>query len=128
MGAIFAALTVQYRDFRYVIPFGIQLWIDGLELKPKYDDAMSYTLPMYFVIGVAQCEPAWRYRLLAMGDRSRRPSSQRNMNFLAFTVELLHMRPIGAWAGASGFSLPWNWLRLFSPSDIFGSGERAPLG
>jgi lipopolysaccharide transport system permease protein len=27
VGAIFAALTVQYRDFRYVIPFGIQLWM-----------------------------------------------------------------------------------------------------
>ena len=55
-------------------------------------------------------------------------SSHRNMNFLAFAAELLHMRPIGAWAGAFGFSHHWNWLRLFSPSEHFGSGERAPLG
>ena len=41
--------------FSLIVGGAILLWIDGLELKPKYDDAMSYTLPMYFVIGVAQC-------------------------------------------------------------------------
>ena len=56
-------------------------------------------------------------------------SSHRNMNFLAFTGELLHMRPIGAWAGASGFSHPMELVAsVFSLPDIFGSGERAPLG
>ena len=32
----------------------ILLWVDLLELKPRYDDAMRYTLPMYFIIGLAQ--------------------------------------------------------------------------
>jgi lipopolysaccharide transport system permease protein len=27
VGTVFAALTVAYRDFRYVVPFGIQLWM-----------------------------------------------------------------------------------------------------
>jgi undecaprenyl-diphosphatase len=33
----------------------VLLLVDRLELKPRYHDAMSYTLPTYFWIGVAQC-------------------------------------------------------------------------
>jgi undecaprenyl-diphosphatase len=33
----------------------VLLVIDRLELKPRYTDVMSYTLPMYFLIGVFQC-------------------------------------------------------------------------
>ena len=33
----------------------ILLWIEKLDLKPRYTDATKYTLPMYFIIGVAQC-------------------------------------------------------------------------
>lgn len=41
--------------FTLIVGGAILLWIDGLELKPRYDDAMQFTLPMYFIIGVAQC-------------------------------------------------------------------------
>ncbi len=41
--------------FTLIVGGAILLWIDGLELKPKYEDAMGFTLPMYFIIGVAQC-------------------------------------------------------------------------
>ncbi|HWP26252.1 MAG TPA: undecaprenyl-diphosphate phosphatase [Xanthobacteraceae bacterium] len=32
----------------------ILLWIDRLDLKPRYDDVIKYTMRMYFIIGVAQ--------------------------------------------------------------------------
>ena len=47
---------------------------------------------------------------------------------VAFGGELLHMRPYRRLGRTFGFSHHWNWLRLFSPSEHFGSGERAPLG
>ena len=33
----------------------VLLWIDRLELKPRYHDATKFSLPMYFGIGVLQC-------------------------------------------------------------------------
>ncbi len=33
----------------------VLLWIDRLDLKPRYHDATKFTLPMYFGIGVIQC-------------------------------------------------------------------------
>jgi undecaprenyl-diphosphatase len=33
----------------------ILLWIDRLDLKPRYHDAQKFTLPMYLGIGVVQC-------------------------------------------------------------------------
>ena len=33
----------------------VLLWIDRLDLKPRYHDATKFTLPMYFGIGVVQC-------------------------------------------------------------------------
>src|SRR3984957_2972753 len=33
----------------------ILLWIDRLDLKPRYHDATKFSLPMYFGIGVVQC-------------------------------------------------------------------------
>ncbi len=33
----------------------VLLWVDRLKLKPRYDEATRFTLPMYFVIGLAQC-------------------------------------------------------------------------
>jgi undecaprenyl-diphosphatase len=33
----------------------ILLWVDRLKLRPRYTDAVLFTLPMYFIIGVAQC-------------------------------------------------------------------------
>jgi undecaprenyl-diphosphatase len=33
----------------------VLLWIDRLDLKPRYHDAQRFTLPMYLGIGVVQC-------------------------------------------------------------------------
>jgi undecaprenyl-diphosphatase len=33
----------------------ILLWVDRLDLKPRYHEATRFTLPMYFIIGVVQC-------------------------------------------------------------------------
>ena len=33
----------------------VLLWIDRLDLKPRYHDATKFTLPMYLGIGVMQC-------------------------------------------------------------------------
>ena len=33
----------------------ILLWVDRLKLNPRYHEATKFTLPMYFIIGVAQC-------------------------------------------------------------------------
>ena len=31
------------------------MWVDRLELKPRYHEATAFSLPMYFIIGLAQC-------------------------------------------------------------------------
>jgi undecaprenyl-diphosphatase len=41
--------------FTLIVGGAILLWVDRLDLKPRYHDAMKYTLPMYFIIGLAQC-------------------------------------------------------------------------
>jgi undecaprenyl-diphosphatase len=33
----------------------ILLWVDRLKLDPRYHEATKFTLPMYFIIGLAQC-------------------------------------------------------------------------
>ena len=33
----------------------ILLWVDRLDLKPRYHEATGYPLPMYFIIGIFQC-------------------------------------------------------------------------
>ncbi len=33
----------------------ILLWVDRIDLKPRYHEATGFTLPMYFGIGVCQC-------------------------------------------------------------------------
>jgi undecaprenyl-diphosphatase len=41
--------------FTLIVGGAILLWVDSLDLRPRYDDAMRFTLPMYFIIGLAQC-------------------------------------------------------------------------
>jgi len=41
--------------FTLIVGGAVLLWVDRLDLKPAYHDAMKYTLPMYFIIGLAQC-------------------------------------------------------------------------
>jgi len=38
-----------------IVGGGVLLWVDGLDLRPRHHDAMKYSLPMYFLIGVGQC-------------------------------------------------------------------------
>jgi undecaprenyl-diphosphatase len=38
-----------------IVGGGVLLWVDRLKLKPRYDDATKFTLPMYLIIGFGQC-------------------------------------------------------------------------
>ena len=45
-----------WKSFAVLIQLGaILLWVDQLDLKPRYDNAERYSLPMYFFVGLAQC-------------------------------------------------------------------------
>lgn len=41
--------------FTLIVGGAVLLWIDQLEMKPRYHDATTFSLPMYLGIGVAQC-------------------------------------------------------------------------
>jgi undecaprenyl-diphosphatase len=41
--------------FSLIAGGAVLLWVDRMELKPVYSDATAFSLPMYFVIGLAQC-------------------------------------------------------------------------
>lgn len=41
--------------FTLIVGGAVLLWVDQLELKPRYHDATAFSLPMYFGIGVCQC-------------------------------------------------------------------------
>jgi undecaprenyl-diphosphatase len=41
--------------FTLIAGGAVLLWIDMLDLKPRYDDVKTFTMPMYFMIGVMQC-------------------------------------------------------------------------
>jgi undecaprenyl-diphosphatase len=41
--------------FTFIVGGAVLLWVDQLELKPRHHDATRFSLPMYFIIGVAQC-------------------------------------------------------------------------
>ncbi|OQW61060.1 MAG: undecaprenyl-diphosphatase [Proteobacteria bacterium SG_bin9] len=41
--------------FTLIVGGAILLWIDQLEMKPRYHDATAFSLPMYLGIGLAQC-------------------------------------------------------------------------
>jgi undecaprenyl-diphosphatase len=41
--------------FTLIVGGAVLLWVDGMDLKPRYDDAERYTPPMYLVIGICQC-------------------------------------------------------------------------
>jgi undecaprenyl-diphosphatase len=41
--------------FTLIAGGAVLLWIDTIDLKPRYLDATAFTLPMYFVIGIFQC-------------------------------------------------------------------------
>jgi undecaprenyl-diphosphatase len=41
--------------FTLIVGGAILLWVDQLDLKPRFHDAMAFPLPMYLGIGIAQC-------------------------------------------------------------------------
>ncbi len=41
--------------FTLIAGGAVLLWVDQLDLKPRHRDATGFTLPMYFIIGLAQC-------------------------------------------------------------------------
>ena len=41
--------------FTLIAGGSVLLLVDRLELKPRYDDVTTFTLPMYFFIGLSQC-------------------------------------------------------------------------
>jgi undecaprenyl-diphosphatase len=41
--------------FSLIVGGAILIWVDQMDLSTRYHDATRYTLPMYFVIGLAQC-------------------------------------------------------------------------
>jgi len=41
--------------FMLIAGGAVLLWIDALDLKPKYHDVTTFSLPTYFGIGIAQC-------------------------------------------------------------------------
>ena len=40
--------------FSLIAGGAVLLWVDRLDLKPRYHEATRFTLPMYFIIGLAQ--------------------------------------------------------------------------
>ncbi len=41
--------------FTLIVGGAILLWVDRMDLDTRYHDATKFSLPMYFVIGLAQC-------------------------------------------------------------------------
>jgi undecaprenyl-diphosphatase len=41
--------------FTLIVGGAILLWVDRMNLNTRYHDATRFTLPMYFIIGLAQC-------------------------------------------------------------------------
>jgi undecaprenyl-diphosphatase len=41
--------------FSLIVGGAILLWVDQLDLQPRFHDATTFSLPMYFYIGCAQC-------------------------------------------------------------------------
>jgi len=41
--------------FTLIVGGAVLLWVDQLDLKPRHHDATAFSLPMYLVIGFAQC-------------------------------------------------------------------------
>jgi undecaprenyl-diphosphatase len=41
--------------FSLIVGGAVLLWVDQLDLEPRYHDATTFSLPMYLGIGIAQC-------------------------------------------------------------------------
>ncbi len=71
--------------FSLIVGGAVLLWVDRLDLQPRYHDATAFSLPMYLGIGIAQCAamiPASRARGRASCRRCcSAPTSGRPRNF-----------------------------------------------
>src|SRR5450755_4598018 len=41
--------------FALIVGGAVLLWVDTLDLEPRHHEATKFSLPMYFIIGLAQC-------------------------------------------------------------------------
>jgi len=41
--------------FTLIAGGAVLLWVDDMDLRPKYNDAMQFSLPMCLIIGICQC-------------------------------------------------------------------------
>jgi undecaprenyl-diphosphatase len=61
IGALFGSLVkeklfdVRIVCMMFIIGGFILLWVDRMNLKPRYFESTAFSLPMYFTIGVCQC-------------------------------------------------------------------------
>ncbi len=61
IGALFGSLVkarlfdVRIVCIMFIVGGFVLLWVDRMNLKPRHFEATAFTLPMYFLIGVAQC-------------------------------------------------------------------------
>ena len=61
IGALFGSVVkaklfdVRIVCIMFIVGGFVLLWVDRMNLKPKYLEATSFSLPMYFAIGVIQC-------------------------------------------------------------------------
>jgi undecaprenyl-diphosphatase len=51
-GVLFNAWIV---CFALIVGGAVLLWVDQLDLEPRHHEATGFSLPMYFIIGLAQC-------------------------------------------------------------------------
>ena len=57
LGSVVKAYLFDVRVVCIMLIIGgfVLLWVDRMNLQPRYRDATSFPLPMYFVIGLCQC-------------------------------------------------------------------------
>ena len=61
IGALFGSVVkarlfdVRIVCIMFIVGGFVLLWVDRLNLKPRYFESTAFTLPMYFIIGVCQC-------------------------------------------------------------------------
>jgi len=61
LGALFGSfIKARLFDIRivcitFIIGGFVLLWVDRMNLKPRYLESTAFSLPMYFLIGIAQC-------------------------------------------------------------------------
>jgi lipopolysaccharide transport system permease protein len=105
VGTLLAALNVAYRDFRYVIPFLVQLWM--FATPTVYMQPAEYAAPMPAVAAVDNPEAG----VPATGNLS--PSSRRDEGALPNYIQLmLNLNPLVGLvaffrASVLGGPLPW---------------------